>query len=179
MLSQTPQTVWGVFVFAIVPGRGIMTISIMKSLGWAKKDEDGFTVVELLMAIFVFTIVVVGLSNAYIALKKSYTTARQLNEIYTVLSACPEIDRALEFNLLSNTSNCYPNNSFRAENNRNATITYQPTLTVTNTSALPVTDPLQAAPDSKVLNISVDYPNSNAPPLQLRMLITRNGVGQL
>ncbi len=141
--------------------------------------QNGFSVVELLMAIVVFVIVVLGLSNAYISLKKSYTTARQLNEIYTVLSACPEIDRALEFNLLTNTSNCYPNNSFQAENNRVATITYNPTLTVTNTSALPVNDPLQTVPDSKVLNISVGYPNSSAPPLQLRMLITRNGVGQL
>lgn len=142
-------------------------------------NEQGFSIAELIMAIVVFTIVVLGLSNAYIALKKSYTTARQLNEIYTVLSACPEIDRALEFNLLSDTSNCYPNNSFQAENNRNATITYQPTLTVNNTSELPVADPLRTIPDSKMLNISVGIPDSAAPPLQLRMLITRNGVGQL
>jgi len=155
-------------------------MSIMSNIRRAQATkQNGFSVVELLMAIVVFVIVVLGLSNAYISLKKSYTTARQLNEIYTVLSACPEIDRALEFNLLTNTSNCYPNNSFQAENNRVATITYNPTLTVTNTSALPVNDPLQTVPDSKVLNISVGYPNSSAPPLQLRMLITRNGVGQL
>ncbi len=143
-------------------------------------DQNGFSVVELLFATIVFVIFVLGFSSAYLSLKRSYSLARQLNEIYTVLSACPEIDRALDFNLLSNTSNCYPNNSFQVENGSTSTITYQPTLTVTNTSNLTTGDPLKSVPDSKVLDISVSYPsNPSAPPMKLRMLITRNGVGQL
>lgn len=144
-----------------------------------KDAEDGFTILELLLALFIFPIIVIGLSNAFDAVRKSYTTARQLNEIYTVLSACPEIDRALEFNSLSSTTNCFPNNSFAAEGGGGGIITYVPTLTVTDTTALPTGDPLRTTPDSKVINISVGFPNSTAPPLQLRMLVTRNGIGQL
>ncbi len=143
------------------------------------RNENGFTIVELILAIVIFPILVVGLSNAFDAVRKSYTTARQLNEIYTVLSACPEIDRALEFNSLSSTTNCFPNNSFTSEGAGTSTITYTPTLTVTDTSALPAADPLRTTPDSKVINISVGFPNSTATPLQLRMLVTRNGIGQL
>jgi hypothetical protein len=97
-----------------------------------------------------------------------------------VLSACPELDRALEFNSLSSTNNCYPNNSFPAENGGNATISYTPTLSVTNTSSLAASDPLSTIPDSKVVSISVRFPapNSSRPAVQLRMLITRNGIGQ-
>jgi hypothetical protein len=143
--------------------------------------EGGFTAVEFMLASVVFGIIVITLTNAYVSLRQSYTTARQLNEMYTVLSACPEVDRALEFNSLSSTTNCYPNNSFPAEDGSSGTISYSPTLNVTSTSALPNTDPLQPIPDSKVVSISVGFPapNSSAPPMQLRMLITRNGVGQL
>jgi type II secretory pathway pseudopilin PulG len=58
---------------------------------------------------------------------------------------------------------------------------YTPTLTVTNTSSLAPTDPLYSIPDSKVVSIDVGFPKPNqaSPHLQLRMLITRNGVGQL
>ncbi len=133
-----------------------------------------------MVASVVFGIIVIGLTSAFVSLRHSYTTARQLNEIYTVLSACPEVDRALEFNSLGSSTNCYPNNSFPSENGTGKTITYTPTLTLTDTSSLSGSDPLQSIPDSKVVSISVGYPppNSNAPPMQLRMLITRNGVGQ-
>jgi len=143
--------------------------------------QAGFTTVEVMAAIVVMGIIVGGLVGAYKSIRNSYVTARQLNEIYTVLSACPEVDRALEFNSLSSTNNCYPNNSFAAENGGTKTITYAPVLTVTDTSALGSTDPLKAIPDSKVVNISVGFPapNASAPALQLRMLITRNGIGQL
>lgn len=146
---------------------------------WQKLTEDGFTIVELILAIAIFPIIVVGLSNAFDAVRKSYTTARQLNEMYTVLSACPEIDRALEFNSLSSTTNCFPNNSFTSEGAGGSTITYTPSLTVTDTSLLSISDPLQTTPDSKVINISVGFPNNPAPPMELRMLVTRNGIGQL
>lgn len=144
-----------------------------------RPQQAGFTIVELLIAIVIFPIIVIGLSNAYDAVRKAYTTARQLNEMYTVLSACPELDRALEFGSLSSTTNCYPTNVFQAEGGGSGTITYTPTLTVTNTSSLSTSDPLYTVPDSKVINISVGFPNSSAPPLQLRMLVTRNGIGQL
>lgn len=144
-----------------------------------RSQENGFTIVELILAIAIFPIIVVGLSNVFDSVRKSYTTARQLNEMYTVLSACPEIDRALEFNSLTSTTNCFPNNSFTSEGAGATTITYTPTLTVTDTSSLPGSDPIQTTPDSKVINISVGFPNSPASPMQLRMLVTRNGIGQL
>ena len=133
-----------------------------------------------MMASVVFAIIVIGLTNAYTSIRRSYALARQLDEMYTVLSACPEVDRALEFNALSSTSNCYPNNSFPAENGGGGTITYSPSLTVTATSALSSTDPLKPIPDSKVVNISVGFqaPYTSRPPMQLRMLITRNGIAQ-
>ncbi|HSX31001.1 MAG TPA: hypothetical protein VLE99_03730 [Candidatus Saccharimonadales bacterium] len=153
----------------------------MKRSGHKKLGQSGFTAVEFMAAAVVLGIIVIGLVDAYTSIRRSYATARQLNEIYTVLSACPEVDRALEFDSLSSTSNCYPNNSFPAENGLSGTVSYTPTLTVTNTSSLGSTDPLKSIPDSKVVGISVGFPppNQNAPALQLRMLITRNGIGQL
>lgn len=152
----------------------------MKRFRFQRRSEAGFTIVEAILACGVFAILVGTMFNAFISLKSSYTTARQLNEIYTVLSACPEVDRALEFNSLSSTTNCYPNNVFPAENGSSATVTYTPALTVTNTTALASSDPLYNIPDSKVVDIDVGFPKPNqaSPHLQLRMLITRNGVGQ-
>ena len=141
--------------------------------------EAGFTIVELVLAIVIFPIIVIGLSQAFDAVRKSYTTSRQLNEMYAVLSACPEIDRALEYNSLNSSTNCFPNNTFTAEGGSGLTITYSPTLSVTDTSALPGSDPLQTIPDSKVIQINVGYlKNPGAPALVLRMLVTRNGIGQ-
>jgi len=142
--------------------------------------EQGFSIVELLVATVVFPLMVGTLSVAYNAVAHSYMVARQLNEMYAVLSACPELDRAHEFGSLSSTSNCYPNNSFPSENGGTATVSYTPTLTVTDTPNLTSSDPLQTIPDSKVVSISVGYPapNTSLAPLQLRMLITRNGIGQ-
>ncbi|HET6925043.1 MAG TPA: type II secretion system protein [Candidatus Saccharimonadales bacterium] len=150
-------------------------------LSMRRRDQGGFTIVEAIIGCVVFGIIAGVMLNSYEGLRASYVTARQLNEIYTVLSACPEVDRALEFTSLSSTSNCYPNNSFPAEDGGSGTITYTPSLSVTNTSALGNTDPLYGIPDSKVVKIDVGYPrpNTSAPHLQLRMLITRNGVGQL
>ena len=133
----------------------------------------------MILAIVIFPIIVFGISNATDAVRKQYTVARELNEIYAVLSACPELDRALEFNSISSATNCFPNNEFRSEGAGNTKIVYTPTMTVQNTSALPTADPLRTIPDSKVVDISVGFPNRpTTPKLQLRMLITRNGVGQ-
>lgn len=140
----------------------------------------GFSMLELLVAITLLPLMVMGISTAYNSIRHSYTLARQLNEMYAVLSACPELDRALEFSSLSSSNNCYPNNTFAAENGNTGTITYSPILSVSDTASLASTDPLQTIPDSKVVSIGVSYPapNNSRPALQLRMLITRNGIGQ-
>lgn len=141
----------------------------------------GFTIIELLLACVIFPIIVVGIATAFNGIKRSYTIARQLNEIYTVLSACPEIDRALEFSSLNSFTDCSPNNSFVVENSTGGNhVTYTPALTVTDTASLSGSDPLSAIPDSKVLDINVHFlPPAPPVPLELRMLITRNGIGQL
>lgn len=153
----------------------------MRSIIKLQSNNQGFTLVEIMIACVIFPIIVIGISNAYQVLQNTYTVARQLNEIYAVLSACPEVDRALEFNSVSSTTNCFPNNSFVAEGGgRAATITYTPTLAVTSTTSLASTDPLKTVYDSKVIDISVAFPkDTTSPPLKLRLLITRNGVGQL
>lgn len=153
----------------------------MKRIFTRAGSQKGFTIVEAILGCAVFGILVGTMFNAFVSLQSSYRTARQLNEIYTVLSACPEVDRALEFNSLNSTTNCYPNNVFPAEDGSTATVTYTPALTVTDTTALTAGDQLRNIPDSKVVSIDVGFPRPNtaAPHLQLRMLITRNGVGQL
>lgn len=145
----------------------------------SNRGEDGFTIVEIVVAIVVFPLLVYGLAQGFDAVRNAYTFSRQLNEIYTVLSACPEIDRALEYDSVTSATNCYPNNTFKTEGTSNNITTYTPNLTVTNTSALPATDPLKNVPDSKVIDITVGYQHSSAPPLEVKMLITRNGIGQL
>ena len=148
--------------------------------GKASGPEAGFGVVELVVATVLFSMIVLGLMNAYFSVKQTYSLGRELNEMYTVLSACPEVDRALEFDAISSTNNCYPNNSFPREDGGSGSITYSPSLTVTATSALPSGDPLYNIYDSKVLDIKVGYqsPFSAAPPIELRMLLTRNGIAQ-
>ena len=142
--------------------------------------QKGFSIIEIVLACAIFPLIVVGLANAADTARKLYTISRQYNEIYTVLSACPEIDRSLDFNSISGTTNCFPNNTFTAEGGGNRTITYLPTLTVNDTTALPVGDPLRTIPDSKVVDILVGFPNSpTIPQLQIKMLVTRNGIGQL
>lgn len=151
----------------------------MKLLRRSQYRESGFTVVEIIVGIVLLSIMAIGLTTAYVAIRQSYTTARELSEMYIVLSACPEVDRALEFTSLSGSTNCYPNNSFQVENTTAArTITYTPSLTVVNTTSLNSSDPLYAVPDSKVVDISLPFRKSAAQPLKLRMLITRNGIGQ-
>lgn len=144
-----------------------------------KSKQNGFTVVEVLIATTVFAILVIGLVSAYASVRKSYRISRQLNEIYTVLSACPEIDRALEFSSINSGTNCYPNNSFKAEGVSNNTIEYSPTVTVTNTNDLSTGEALKNVPDSKVIDVSTGYVlDESSNELRLKLLITRNGVAQ-
>ena len=140
--------------------------------------QAGFTSVEILLACVIFPIIVIGLAQSFDAIRKSYTTAKELNEVYAVLSACPELDRALDYASLTGSSNCFPNNTFNAEGGSGFTYSYSPTLTVLDTSALSSSDPLKTIPDSKMVDISVSLRRSTASALELRMLITRNGVAQ-
>lgn len=144
-----------------------------------KNNASGFTIVEIILATVIFPILVVGISNAFQSVSKSYSISRQLNEMYAVLSACPEMDRALEYSSLTSTTNCYPTNTFQAEGGSSTQIIYNPTLTVTDTSALPAGDPLKDIPDSKIVEINVNYFRGTGPALHLRMLVTRNGIAQL
>src|SRR5437868_2964829 len=141
-----------------------------------QKTQGGFTIVEVVVACVIFPIIVVAITTAYSGIRHTYTISKQLNEMYAVLSACPEIDRALEYDSISSANNCFPNNSFAAEGGSGNVITYTPSLTVTTTPSLPNSDPLQAVPDSKVIDISVNFQQSTGKPLELRMLVTRNGI---
>lgn len=142
-------------------------------------SRGGFTVVEVLMATVIFAILTVGLVSAYSAVNRSYNASKRLNEIYAVLSACPEIDRALEFTALTSGTNCYPNNVFKAEGGATQAVTYTPSLTVTNTASLDISDPLVSVPDSKVIEVDTGYALGEGSGIyKLRLLITRNGVAQ-
>lgn len=141
--------------------------------------QAGFTLVEIMLACVIFPLIVVGLSNGLDAIRKSYTTAKQLNEIYAVLSACPELDRALDYAYVSDANDCSPNDTFVAEGGGTVTYSYSPVLTVTSSENLDISDPWYSLPDSKTVEISVGFINSPTPPLELRMLITRNGIAQL
>lgn len=134
---------------------------------------------EVVIACIIFPLIVASLNDGYGSIRRTYTLSRQFNEMYAVLSACPEIDRALEYDSITSAGNCYPNNSFQAEGGLGTVFNYSPTLSVTGTPSLPAGDALQTVPDSKVIDISVGFPGSTAPPLKVRMLITRNGIGQL
>jgi hypothetical protein len=140
--------------------------------------EFGFTVVELVVAIVIFPIMVIGITNAFISLGHTYQISRQLNEIYTVLSACPEIDRALQYDIVSSMTNCYPNNTFVAENGGTSNFTYVPNLVVTQAASLPTNDPLYNIPDSKVIDVNVGFLDNSGSALRLRLLISRNGISQ-
>jgi hypothetical protein len=145
---------------------------------FSQKSQAGFTIIEIVTACVIFPVLVITTYGAFRTVSLDYSQARQFNDIYAVLSACPEIDRALDYDIVTGTNNCYPNNTFYGENGGLAVYSYSPNLTVAATSALPNTDPLQAVPDSKVIDITVSNLNGSGSPLELRMLITRNGIGQ-
>ncbi|HPR09639.1 prepilin-type N-terminal cleavage/methylation domain-containing protein [Candidatus Saccharibacteria bacterium] len=147
----------------------------------SKYRQRGFSAVEFLVAAVVFGIITLGIFSAFSAVQRSYALARQLNEMYTVLSACPEIDRALEYNSLSDTANCSPNNTFLRENGLTGKRSYTPVLDVvqTNDPAFVASgDVLKNVPDSKIIDVTVGFPDKKTRPMELRMLVTRNGVGQ-
>lgn len=144
-----------------------------------KKNQRGFTVAEVLISVIVFGIMAVGMAQAFTAVDNVYARTRQLYELYTVLSACPEIDRALQYEQVTGSVQCFPNNSFDKEGGYTGQISYSPVLTVTDTGSLPVGDALRTIPNSKVVDVKVDYLNPINAPWNIRLLISRNGIGQL
>lgn len=157
----------------------IINISMKHLSGWLNK-QNGFSAVEFLVAAVVFGILTTGILATYLSVQNSYNVAKQLNEMYTVLSACPEIDRAIEYNSVDDSANCSPNNVFGTENDAGGKRTYTPVLTVKYTAdpGLPVSEPLKTYQDSKIVDVKVGFYKSSKKPMELRMLITRNGVGQ-
>ncbi len=144
------------------------------------KDQKGFTIAEIVVATIVLPLLIISVSQLFNLIRTQYGYARQYNEVYGVLSACPELDRALQYDILSGATNCFPNNVFSSEGGYANTIKYSPTLTVTDTTNLPGSDALQAVPDSKVVDLSTNIQqNSSTVPMKIRLLITRNGIGQL
>jgi hypothetical protein len=144
-----------------------------------RATQGGFTIIEIVIATIILPLLIISLVQIFQLIRIQYAYARQYNEVYSVLSACPELDRALQYDILTGATNCFPNNVFSAEGGSGNTITYTPTLTVTDTSALPVADPLQVIPSSKVVDLSLTInQNNTAIPMKLRLLISRNGIAQ-
>jgi type II secretory pathway pseudopilin PulG len=143
------------------------------------KNLKGFTVAEVLISIVVFSIMAVAMAQGFTAAANVYARTRQLYEIYTVLSACPEIDRALQYEQVTGSVQCFPNNTFDKEGGYSGTLSYNPSLTVTNTENLPSGDALKSIPGAKVVEVKVDYLNPINNPWDIRLLISRNGIGQL
>lgn len=142
------------------------------------KTDDGFSIVEIILTMVIVTMMSGSISLAFQNLSQTYALARQLNEIYAVLSSCPEIDRALQFENISGATNCFPNNVFQGEGTSASTITYSPSLTVNDTTSLASTDPLYNIYDSKVVNVSVARPGHPNFSWNVRLLVTRGGIGQ-
>lgn len=141
-------------------------------------SETGFSVVEIILTIVIVTILSGAMATAFNNLSRTYALTRQLNEIYSVLSSCPEIDRALQFETMTGTTNCFPNNIFESEGAGTNNIVYYPTMTVNDTSSLGASDPLYNIADSKVVDVSVSRPNSANTSWKIRLLVTRGGIGQ-
>jgi Tfp pilus assembly protein PilV len=138
--------------------------------------ESGFSIVEIIIAIVVMGIVIIGIAQAFDWLYKDYARARELNEIYAALSGCPEIDRAMQYESITST-NCSPNDTFDAEiAGSNNNISYSTSSAPVLTSALASTDPVYNIPDSKVVDVTVNPKAGN--PWKIRLLISRNGIGQ-
>lgn len=141
-----------------------------------KTLEAGFSIVEIVIGIVVMGFVIGGVAVAFDWLFKDYARSRELNEIYAALSGCPEIDRAMQYESIIST-NCSPNDTFDAETaTGNNDITYVTSSTPVLTSALATSDPAYGIPDSKVVDVTVTP--KNGAPWKIRLLISRNGIGQ-
>lgn len=141
-----------------------------------KTPDNGFSIVEIIVGIVVLGIIIGGVAVAFDWLFKDYARSRELNEIYAALSGCPEIDRAMQYESIIST-NCSPNDTFDAETQSgNNDITYTTSSSPVLTSALAASDPTYDIPDSKVVDVTVTPKSSK--PWKIRLLISRNGIGQ-
>ena len=148
-------------------------------VGTVRRKKNGFTIAEIVVATVILPLLLIAISQLFNMIRTQYAYSRQYNEVYAVLSACPELDRALQYEIISGSTNCFPNNIFAAEGGSSGTISYSPTLTVTDTSSLPLTDALRTVPDSKVVDLSLNInQNNTSVPMKLRLLVTRSGIGQ-
>lgn len=143
------------------------------------RQDSGFSIVEIIIGIVLLGIITGGIATAFDSLIRDYARSRELTEIYTALSGCPEIDRALQFDAITST-NCSPNDTFDSEtalgnNDISYTTSSVPKLT-TDASLATGPDPVYNIPDSKVIDVSVNSKSNKQ--WKLRLLITRNGIGQ-
>lgn len=156
----------------------------MKSVSKTKQRHDGFSIVEVIITMIVATVSFAGLAMMYDSITRLYRESRQLNEVYAVLSSCPEIDRALQYDSISSVANCFPNNVFEGEGLTKAQITYSPSLTVKQAvgsagdPVLSSSDVLYGIPDAKVVDISVNSLTDSRNNWKIRLLVSRNGIGQ-
>lgn len=150
----------------------------------AKHRHEGFSIVEVIITMIVATVSFAGLAMMYDSITRLYRESRQLNEVYAVLSSCPEIDRALQYDSISSVANCFPNNIFEGEGLTKSQITYSPSLTVKQAAGGPgdpvldSTDVLYGIPDAKVVDISVNSLTDSKNSWEIRLLVSRNGIGQ-
>src|SRR5690242_5698999 len=101
-----------------------------------KINQNGFTIVEIIIGIVLLGAVIGGVAVAFDWLFKDYARSRELNEVYAALSGCPEIDRAMQYESIIST-NCSPNDTFDAEiATGNNDITYVTSSSPVLTSAL-------------------------------------------
>lgn len=139
-------------------------------------NQSGFSIVEIIIGIVLLGIMIGGVATAFDWLFKDYARSRELNEIYAALSGCPEIDRAMQYESIVST-NCSPNDTFDAETaSGNNDITYVTSSAPILTSALAPSDPAYGIPDSKVVDVTVTPKNGDQ--WKIRLLISRNGIGQ-
>ena len=141
-----------------------------------KTQQSGFSIVEIIVGIALLGMIIGGVALAFDWLIKDYARARELNEIYSALSGCPEIDRAMQYESIIST-NCSPNDTFDAETaTGDNDITYVTNSDPVLTSDLPNTDPAYNIPDSKVVDVTVEPKTGDT--WKIRLLISRNGIGQ-
>lgn len=139
-------------------------------------NQLGFSIVEIIISIVMLGFVIGGVATAFDWLFKDYARSRELNEIYAALSGCPEIDRAMQYESIIST-NCSPNDTFDSETVGGLNdITYVTSSAPVLTSALAPTDPAYGIPDSKVVDVTVTPKHGS--PWKIRLLISRNGIGQ-
>ena len=141
-----------------------------------KTSQAGFSIVEIIIGIVMLGAIIGGVAVAFDWLFKDYARSRELNEIYAALSGCPEIDRAMQYESIVST-NCSPNDTFDAETaDGDNDITYLTSSAPVLTTALAASDPAYGIPDSKVVDVTVTPKSSD--PWKIRLLISRNGIGQ-